>query len=220
MPLLILLIALFATLTVRSDLIFGYSGSTDPQGWVTRGQTKIISSAESGEVNYWSIGITPEQDTIFCDIGRQDSNTGVFYEIWSIQISNASYGATIPQALQLNREYTQPAELAWSNETQSWPPFIAFGSRLEDGVGRSAEDGIGKFTILELSFGENGSINQLAFDFEKQYRRWNDYGSPRIDIGSVRYNSNIPLTVPEPTSAALLVISLLFLRPFMARRNQ
>ena len=77
-----------------------------------------------------------------------------------------------------------------------------------DGRGENRLDGW--FNIIQLDQNPDGTISALAVDF---YEHGSDYGPGRNpwEFGSIRYNSSIPTTTPEPTTIALTSIGVLLL---------
>jgi hypothetical protein len=70
------------------------------------------------------------------------------------------------------------------------------------GNGRGDNELTGSFNVLEAVFDATGNLQQYAVDFvqydEKVATKWN--------YGSLRFNSDIPINVPEPSTFALLAI--------------
>lgn len=63
------------------------------------------------------------------------------------------------------------------------------------------------FRILDIAFGNNDEVSSLAVDFiQADYN--GQLGRDGSTLGSLRYQSNIPLSIPEPTSYALVVLAL------------
>ena len=75
------------------------------------------------------------------------------------------------------------------------------------GAGRGLNDAVGWFEILELTWGDNYRPTVLAVDF---YTESFPNASHSKTTGSLRFNSNIPLSpVPEPSSALLMLGAVL-----------
>jgi hypothetical protein len=70
------------------------------------------------------------------------------------------------------------------------------------GAGRGDNTLTGSFDVLDISFDANHNLLSFAADFVEYdvgvTADWNE--------GSIRYNSTIPITTPEPATPALLAL--------------
>ena len=66
-------------------------------------------------------------------------------------------------------------------------------------------DGTGEFTIYEVAFAPSGAVSKFAGDFVMAVSG----GDPaEIEKASIRFNSDVPLTVPEPATLTLLALGV------------
>lgn len=82
------------------------------------------------------------------------------------------------------------------------------------GNGRGNNTLTGSFKVLDVTYGVNGTVLSFAADFvqydEGMLNRWN--------VGSIRYNSDIPVaSVPEPSGLVLFGLAAAAVLP-IARR--
>lgn len=83
-------------------------------------------------------------------------------------------------------------------------PGLSFGANYR-GIGFAYEGS--HFNILDIAFDEKNVLSVLAVDFVQT--DYNDQlGREGRTYGSLRYQSDIPLTVPEPESYALILVGL------------
>ncbi len=203
MHLFIVLTCFFASLMVRADLVTSFTIVGDDNGWIT---TNPIT-ATPDEYTF-AVGLSPNGNQMWIeaskDLGGPDSDLLQLY-------------------------MTSRDEIIESGKTYSWSFYDALDGKGWTSVTgkpagttqiRSTGDGGSTVIIHELEFNPDNSIKTLAIDFRVVFWHWNYFGPEKVDIGEIRIGSSYPTTiVPEPTSATLLVMSLLFLRAFIARRK-
>ncbi len=81
--------------------------------------------------------------------------------------------------------------------------------------GRGDNQISGWFNVLEATYSPiDGSVVSFAVDFQQ----YDELSTTNWTEGSIRYNSSIPVTVPEPSSAALMVLAIMAL--FCARQSR
>jgi hypothetical protein len=124
---------------------------------------------------------------------------GSFYNIFYAQIQLPDYS-----------DYWELDVEAPDGDTLT-PDIYTDAHRFEDSVhpglsfyGNSRGDNgvTGQFQVLDLTIAD-GVVISAAVDFT-QY----DEGNPNWwNVGSLRYNSTVPLTVPEPSSFALVLLA-------------
>ncbi len=195
MPLFILLIALFASLTVRADLVdlFYYNGEAG--AYVSRGRTELISS----EDGFGFQSVTTESDeSVLINIQSEYVENPI-----RINIAFDSGDANMRLAV---GTYTGATRYPFNDAYGS--PGLDFS---KDGSGNNKLTGY--FQVLEIQYDSLDELSSFAADFMQIGE------NGKSEFGSVRYKSAVPLTVPEPTSATLLVMSALLLRPLMSRRK-
>lgn len=195
MHLFIALICFFASLTVRADLVdlFYYSGETG--AYVSRGRTELISS-ENG---------------FFFQYTKVEWNESVSFNMRNENMGNLRH---ISLSFDSGDANTRLSVGTYADATRY--PFndVYGGPGLNfSGDGRENNQLAGYFKVLEIQYGSLDELTAFAADFMQVGE------NGKAEFGSVRYNSSVPLTVPEPTSAALLVMSLMLLRPFMVQRK-
>lgn len=151
--------------------------TSSPTSWIGGGRTMTITPAD-GYVFY------PELPANDLDVWIAKPDLS---DRWSLDFQ-APYAAKLAVGL-----YTDVQDYPFQ---QLDHPGLAF-----QGNGRGSAGVTGWFQVLEYSE-VNGVLASAAVDFVQYDRgdvaKWN--------IGSFRYNSAIPLTVPEPTSIGLVLL--------------
>jgi hypothetical protein len=126
---------------------------------------------------------------------------GNLIEIWTLDFVGAN------KTLAVVGTYTDAVRFPFQTGTQ---PGLSFtGNNFGDNTLT------GSFNVLDAEFDGSGKVSSFAADFT-QYDEGN---TTRWNQGSIRYNSDIPITpVPEPSTVTLLAIGGIGL--FMRRRAQ
>ena len=190
----IALITLFVSITTHADLVdmFYYKGEAG--AYVSRGQNELISS-ENG---------------FFFQYAKAEWNESVSFNIRNGDPEN-------PRNINLSFD-SGATDIKLSVGTYTGVTRYPFND-IYGGPGLNfSKDGsgnnrlTGRFQILGIQYNEFDELISFAADFTQV----GDNGI--AEFGSVRYNSAVPLTVPEPTSAALLVMSFMF-RSIWVRRK-
>jgi hypothetical protein len=79
-------------------------------------------------------------------------------------------------------------------------PALLFNGSI--GIGPLGLPMTGQFEVLQASYDQQGNVLNFAADFLENLN-----GDPTTPVqGSIRYHSDIPLTVPEPSTLALLML--------------
>jgi hypothetical protein len=163
---------------------FFYTSS--PQSWVGAGQT---------------VSVTPISGFVFTPSRNYDN--GVSFSI-NDSTTNPNFGAQRWWYLDFSAPHNAPLVVGTYQGATRWPfqattaPGLSFS-----GNGRGNNTLTGSFNVHEISYGADGTVLSFAVDFvqyDEGIQSW-------WNVGSIRFNSDVPITaVPEPS--ALLLLSL------------
>jgi len=109
-----------------------------------------------------------------------------------------------------NGAKVQPGMYEAGRVTFQDPGTVGFSFYFDD---RGYNTSVSLINVLEIAYDSNGRISQLAVDFT-QYEETDtssvgqDLSGFRSDVGSFRFNSDIPLTVPEPSASLVFVAGI------------
>ncbi|RYD33542.1 MAG: hypothetical protein EOP86_13140 [Verrucomicrobiaceae bacterium] len=172
-----------------SAAITALSYTSSTASLVGAGESRTILKGEAG----LSFTVTPSLDYLILSVIASNPLIGMDFDpahFWFV-------GMAPPRGSILGTGHYTNAMYMIYREGDS--PGLIFGVNT-----RSPGQLEGEFTILELQSNSNGSVISFAADFI-QY----DEGDPlKWNKGSVRFNSNVPLTIPEPQTATLALLAL------------
>jgi hypothetical protein len=174
-----------------ADILY-FVGS--PTSFVSRGQTWLLSA----DTGYSFLGIRHfDQAELTNSVQFQVSNAvpGAF---WDLDFVGPNFSLPVvgsyPNAVRFPFQYTQTGMVL-------------------DGDGRGDNTLTGSFQVLEAVFDGSGNLQKFAADFVQYDEGFLD----RWNIGSIRFNSDIPITpVPEPSTVAPAALGAAAL--YLARR--
>jgi hypothetical protein len=166
---------LFVLANCRSSLASAFlTYTSSPQSWVGAGRTETIDNIKAGR--YYAQGAYTNA-VYFSGILN-----GGYYYFYLVEPN-----------------YSLPTVGYFPNVTR-WP-FMNDGAGMAfESPGRGDNTLTGWFDVEQADYNPDGSVAAFAVDFE-QYDEGN---SAWWNIGSIRYNSTVP--VPEPASAGLLCL--------------
>jgi hypothetical protein len=167
---------------------FAYSSSS--QSWVGGGET---------------VSVTPALGFTFTP--HRNFNNGVSFAINDFD-TNPDFGATRWWYLNFAAPYDQPLTIGSYQGATRWP-FQEIGAAGLDfsGNGRGNNMLTGSFDILEVTYALDGELLTFAADFLQYDEGFHDWWN----IGSIRYNTDIPVhiaVVPEPNMLLLMGLGL------------
>ena len=185
LSLIIMLYTIFIlTSLANADNLFFYTSS--PSSHVGGGETVTVTTSDGFDF----------------DIMR-NSNQGV--SLWiSDVLNNPDFQSHRWWSLDFAGPMDQPLQVGHYGNATRYPfqdnsvPGLNFS-----GNGRGNNELTGYFDVLEVNYDGSGNVLAFAADFtqydENIQHNWN--------IGSVRYNSSLPVTVvPEPLSSTLFIV--------------
>ncbi len=182
-------LGLLATLSQAEAAIeFAYSSS--PQSWVGGGET---------------VSVTPALGFSFVPYRNYGNGVSFFVNDFD---ANPDFWATRWWYLDFAAPYGQPLSVGSYQGATRWP-FQEMGSAGLDfsGNGRGNNTLTGSFDVLEVTYAVDGEVLTFAADFlqyDEGFQNW-------WNIGSIRYNSDIPVhiaTVQEPGMLLLMGLGL------------
>jgi len=197
--LLIAVSAAFVSAQVPQTALY-YEGS--PNGWLLQGKSETISTNDGwvvwGPSNYTWPTTNPVNNLGFTFWDAVSSTA------WSLKVS-------VPdgQSFGVGEIYDG---VKWTGANQEAPGISFFGD------GRSEYQSYGSFIFLELEM--NGAlVESAAVDFYQIAP--NHLGGPQWAVGSLRYNSEIPLatSIPEPSTCGAFAGISIFGFVLCARRK-
>jgi hypothetical protein len=127
----------------------------------------------------------------------------------AVTLSGGGYAMTLVEP-----NLALPTVGYYDNVTR-WP-FMGSGAGMWfTAPGRGDNQISGWFNVLEATYSpSDGSVQSFAVDFQQ----FDELSTTEWTMGSIRYNSSIPQSVPEPTSAALVLLATTAL--FFARQSR
>lgn len=169
----------FAAASEAAEQIDALYFESSPSSWVGQGET-IDISGQPGTIShfrYFTQGAFTNALQFLANGGE-----------WELMLVGNGY--TVPQ-------------VGFYGDATRWP-FMGDGAGLDlSGQGRGNNTLSGFFEVFEAEYDTNGTLISFAADFtqydEKDPDAWN--------VGSIRYNSSIPIPFPEPTAVSLLGIT-------------
>lgn len=168
---------LLATVCNASDVFYFTSG---PSSWVGHGFTETYDASQGANISvsrYFSQGAYTNAITFSITQGG---------DWWYLYFVGPNL--TLPTA----GDYPN---------AQRWPFQDAGYAGLSfDGDGRGDNTLTGSFNVLDAQFDSTGNVTSFAADF-LQF----DEGNPSWwNVGAIRYNSSLPIDVPEPMSMVVV----------------
>lgn len=154
--------------------------TSSPSSWVGQGQTEWFTSANGYSFSgfrYFSQGAYSNAASFSVKKGS---------EYWSLDFVGPDY------------TFATPGHYA---DALRWPfhddhPGLSFS-----GDGRGNNKLTGEFTVYEIEY-SGTALTKLAIDFVQF-----DEGVERDWVrGSLRFNSNLPIPIPEPSTLAMLLV--------------
>lgn len=171
--------------SIRAATVLNFAG----QGYIPQNHEWVFTPSANFEIGFHSSIVyqNPRNGIEFYTDGQ------AFNQSWSLILVGA-HG----EDLHVGRYENAQRFGSWNNPTMDFY-----------GAGRGLNDAVGWFEILELTWGDNYRPTVLAVDF---YSESFPNASHSKTTGSLRFNSDIPLSpVPEPSSALLILGTLLSL---------
>lgn len=144
---------------------------------------------------------------------------GAFSPIYWVSFPNAVYIAFLGNTLGIFSTYAfdAPGDAPLSPGVYTGATRFPFQSSADPGLdidlnGFGANTSTGEFTIFEAIYAPNGHIQNFGAAFTE-----NSYGA--TFTGDVYYNFDPDLAVPEPSTLALLLLSVPMSVQFLRRKN-
>ena len=124
----------------------------------------------------------------------------------AVTLSGGGYGLTLVEP-----NYSLPTVGYYDNVTR-WP-FMGNGAGMWfTAPGRGDNQISGWFDVYEATYNPDGSVKSFAVNFQQ----FDETFTTEWTMGAIRYNSSLPINVPEPSSAALVLLGVTAL--FLARQ--
>lgn len=185
-----LILILSSAASVRAADILAYSGN----GYVALGQNQ---SAPSATANITFDGDPTAREYFFSGNTSQGETVSIFADGFSL-----TFTAPVGQPFQIGQTYEMPRGGLYITYPNSTPIFQFWGNGKGDNTAQAF------FTILDLEGSDapnNLGLRSFAADFVEI-----DGGgyAGRQTIGSIRYNSDIPVAVPEASTAGLFMLGM------------
>lgn len=195
------ILVLSTALPVRAANILTYSGN----GYVALGKNQSAPSA-SAYVPF--DGNTNAQEYFFTGNAYQGESVSILVGGFSL-----TFTAPVGQPFQVGQTYEMPRGGLYITYPNSTPIFSFSGNGNGDNTARAL------FTILELT-GNDAPNNLGLTSFAADFLEIDGGGyAGRQTIGSIRFNSDIPVSVPEASTTATLGLGLSFLAALGRRRQ-
>jgi hypothetical protein len=192
-------LALFGIVS-HSDAATEFFYTSSMQSWVGGGET---------------VSITPELGFTFTPFRNADNGVSLTINDFG---SNSNFNAHRWWSLDFAASLDVPLSVGTYNDATRWPFQGAYEPGLSfSGNGRGNNTLTGFFTVLGVEYGIGGEVLSFAADFtqyDEGFQSW-------WNVGSIRFNSNIPITsVPEPNALSLMVAGLVVIIVFIAWRRR
>ncbi|MEZ0233113.1 MAG: PEP-CTERM sorting domain-containing protein [Methylophilaceae bacterium] len=184
--------------TANAANIFYYTSS--PESYVGHGETFLVTDADGFGFKNFGYTTTDSVYVIGFSINDFLTNPNIFgTKWWDVAFSQVGTPLTVGFYDNVERD----------GSTTS--PGLSFSG---NGAGNSSLTGF--FNILEITYKANGSINSFAADFTQ----YDDGNTEWWNVGSIRYNSDIAVTlVPEPTQSLLMILGLVLVTLVARKRT-
>lgn len=190
-------ISALMALTGQADAATEFFYTSSPQSWVGYGQT---------------VSVTPAMGFDFT--ASRNFDNGVSFAINDFA-TNLNFQATRWWHLDFSAPLDAPLSVGNYARATRWPFQATDAPGLNfDGNGRGNNTLTGSFQILEATYAASGEVLTFAADF----RQYDEGVQGWWNMGSIRYNSDIPISpIPEPSTALLLCAGIGVLMPFARR---
>ncbi|MBL8483972.1 MAG: PEP-CTERM sorting domain-containing protein [Rhodocyclaceae bacterium] len=170
------------TVEVKAATEFFYTSS--PQSWVGAGQTVTVTPLNG-------FSFTPSRNF----------DNGVSFSINDFN-TNPNFWEQRWWYLDFSAPFDAPLAVGIYQGATRWPFQAATEPGLDfSGNGRGNNTLTGSYNVLEVAYGASGAVESFAADFiqyDEGFQSW-------WNVGSIRFNSDVPITgVPEPSAPLLL----------------
>jgi len=174
----------FLSIHVQAAFILSFDSS--PNSWVGQGDSRFVTPGDgydfSVRTNFDNgLSFSIERDAPYGDPLR---------DWWTLELA-APFGDLLTVGL-----YEDATR--WPFQADDAPGLTFSGNH------RGNNRNLGFFEVLEATYDSLGALESFAVDFTQ-------YGEQNLDrwiVGQLRYNSEVPLNVPEPGTLLLLFIGL------------
>lgn len=167
--------------------ITGLYYTSSPSSWVGQGQTVLVTPADGFR---FGVSRNFDQSLYFSILGDLTNPNPLASRWWFLDFAGP-YGQELQPGAYLNAT-------RYPFQNFNVPGLSFYGN------GRGDNQDSGYFDVLQATYGSDGSVLSFAADFlqidENNTAAWSR--------GSFRYNSDVPLTIPEPASIALVGLGL------------